>query len=336
MKAVRKLLLPVLLFAGIAGTYAQDLGIKDYLLIGVDAAETISERYLKPIPEGILYGLSSGWYHNAKSADRWEVRLGLVTNGSLVPADTKNFTLNVGDFENLSVIGGAQQVTIPTILGPRDSRVTFQADVEGQTFTFDAPTGIGLLQLNLLPSAFLQAGVGLGGNLEAQVRYFPKITIGDGALGIKGLGLKYQLNGDKGIWQDLPVDMALMGAYTRLNATYDLPEDGNVQGFGHEVDGFMNAWLTEVLVSTRYDHWNLFGGTGYVWGNSKYELKGTYQIELPNRTLEYVDPFALEESVSGFRFTLGGSYTAGWFTTHASYTLQGYNNLSFGFNFRLN
>lgn len=314
---------------------AQEPGIRNFLLLGTTVAEDISEQYLRPVSRGILYGLSSGWYQNAKSAGPWKLKISLVANGSLVPGDVRSFDLDISGIENLEVLGGESEVSIPTILGSSDSEVTFLATVNGETFTFDAPTGIGLLQLDLLPSSFLQAGIGLGYQTELKVRYLPKIQIDEGALGVMGVGLKYQLNGEKGLWKTAPLDLALMGGYTRLNAEYDLPQNEVVRGTNQYIDGAMNAWLFELLASTRNEHWNLFGGTGYVFGDSQYELVGTYLIDLEQETLEFVNPVSVEENVSGWRLTLGGSYTLGWFSTHASYTFQGFNNLSLGFNFQI-
>lgn len=325
----------IFLIFSLKGT-SQEITIKDFLILGVEVSEDVSERYLKPVSEGILYGLSSGWYYDAKVLQPWKFRFSIAANGSLVPSDTKSFNLDIAAIDNLEVLGGGQQVRIPTILGSRDSDVTFQATVDGQTFTFDAPTGIGLLQLDLLPTAFIHVGMGLPWKSEVQFRYFPKLGLGEGSVGVVGLGFKHQINDINGPWQSIPLDLALMGAYTRLDAEYNLAEGGFVTGPDHRIEGAMNAWLFELLTSTRYEHWNLFGGIGYVFGNSLYELLGTYQIDLPNRTLEFTDPFDVRENVSGMRLTAGGSYTFRRFSTHLSYTFQGFNNLTLGLHYNLN
>ncbi len=332
--------LKYLIFCLAIGVYftsaAQKLTIKDYLLLGVEASEGISERYLKPVSEGLLYGLSSGWYHDARVPEPWKFRFSIAANGSFVPSDTKNFNLDIASIENLEVLGGGDQVRIPTILGSTESDITFVATLDGETFTFDAPTGIGLLELNLLPTAFLHVGMGLPWKSEVQFRYFPKLGLGEGSVGVIGLGLKHQINDENGPWKSLPLDIALMGAFTRLNAEYNLAEGGFVTGSEQRVEGDMNAWLFELLFSTRYDHWNIFGGSGYVFGNSVFNLLGNYRIELADRTVEFNDPFDVRENVAGWRLTAGGSYTYQRFSVHLSYTLQGFNNLALGFHYNLN
>ncbi|MBC2838832.1 hypothetical protein H7F20_05750 [Robiginitalea sp. SC105] len=314
---------------------AQEITIKDYLVLGVEASEAISERYLQPVSKGLLYGLSSGWYHDARVPEPWKFRFSVAANGSFVPSDAKSFELDITSFENLDVVGGGQRVRIPTVLGSTDSDVTFVATLEGETFTFNAPTGIGLVELNLLPTAFLHVGMGLPWNSEVQFRYFPKLGLGDGSVGVVGLGLKHQINSENGPWQSFPLDLAVMAAYTRLDAEYNLEEGGTVTGSGQRIEGAMNAWLTELLLSTRNTHWNLFGGFGYVFGNSLYELLGNYRIQLSDRAVEFNDPFDVRENVSGLRLTAGGSYTYRRFSVHLSYTLQGFNNLAFGMHYNL-
>ncbi|MEM7380146.1 MAG: DUF6588 family protein [Bacteroidota bacterium] len=325
--------LVLLIFVISASVRSQDLDFNNYLLIGVEGAEELTAIYLEPLSEGITYALTGGWYKSAAVRDKWSLGLSLVTNGSFIPSERLSKDLNIGEIENLEVVGGGNIVAIPTILGSKESTVTLIATVDGDQITFDAPTGIGLINLNLLPSAFLQAELGLPANFELGLRYFPKINVSDVTLGMTGIGLKHEISKSIKALDRGPLAVSGMVAFTRLSTDYSFRTDGFVRGENQFAEGHINTWLFELIASTKNPVYNLYGGIGYVQGEAEYALKGTYIIQTENDTIIFQDPFDVQNSVSGWRLNLGASVRMGWFNLNLGYTFQGFNNLSLGLNF---
>jgi hypothetical protein len=311
-------------------TYAQDSNLRYYLLLGAEQAEDLTASYLEPVSEGLLFALTGGWYNDARAKKTWELDVSLITNGSFVPKDKLEQEIDISRFENLSVVGGGNRIKIPTILGSSNSRVRLAALLDGQSFEFDAPTGLGLISTNLLPSAFLQAGVGLPANSEFVFRYFPKLHIDDASIGILGLGLKHELSESIGFMNKWPVAVSGMVAYTRLGAEYEFETSGVFSGDDQLIDVALDTWMFELIGSTKFPTYNVYGGVGYVTGESVYAVKGEYDIVTPLRTVEFNDPFDVEDSIDGIRANIGAKADWGRFHLNLDYTFQGYNNLSLG------
>ncbi|WP_422858447.1 DUF6588 family protein [Flagellimonas sp. S174] len=335
MHAFRKLLLLCFLLLTVKLGAQSDFDFRNYLVLGVEAAEDLASIYLEPLSEGLLYGLTGAWNNTARVKQEWELDFGLVANGSFVPDEKLSRIIDISAIENLEVLGGGNLVSIPTILGSTESEVTFVATRDGEEFIFDAPTGIGLLSTNWLPNAFLQASLGLPLNSEFSLRIFPKISIDEASVGVVGFGLKNELTKSfKGL-NKLPVAVSAFVAFTRLDADYDFVTDGFVTGESQSVDASLNSWLFEVLTSTKFPVWNLYGGIGYITGKSNYALKGTYTITTQEETISFENPFDVQASISGLRGNLGGSVRMNRFKISLDYTFQGFNNLALGMHYNI-
>lgn len=306
---------------------------RNYLALGVEGAEDFASIYLNPLSEGLMYGLTGGYYNTAKVKEPWKVSLALVSNGSFVPKDKLSREIDISDIDNLRVLGGGNIIKIPTILGETKSNVTLIATLNGEDFEFDAPTGIGLVNINLLPNAFLQGSVGLPANSEFVFRYFPKLNIDEASVGITGVGLKHEISQTIQSLQTAPVALMAMVAYTRLNAEYDIFTEGFVTGTGQRVDGYLNTWMFELVASTKNPIYNFYTGLGYITGNSNYALLGTYEITAGGQVVSFTNPFDVQADISGIRFGAGANVRMGWFSMNLDYTFQGYNNISLGLNF---
>lgn len=316
---------------------AQRFNFKDYLVLGVDAAEDLTSTYLEPINEGIMYGITGGWNNTARVKQPWQLDVALVANGTFVPNEKLSWTINIAQIDNLEVLarGSENIIRVPTILGSTDSNITFVATINGEEFQFDAPTGIGLFSANWLPTAMLQAGVGLPGNSEFNFRYFPKLNIDDASVGVIGFGLKHEISESIKPLRKLPLAIAFFAAFTRLDANYDFESDGFITGQSQRVDGNMNTGLFELLASTKFPKWNVYGGVGYVTGRSTYALKGVYSIQLQDQMLNFTDPFRVQNDITGIRANIGALVHINRFSVNLDYTFQGYNNFSLGFNYTI-
>ena len=309
--------------------------IRDFLVLGVEVAEEIVSAYTQPAAEGLLYGLTGGWYNSAVVRDKWQVEISIVTNGSFVPSESRSFFIDTGRFEDLTTIQGEAVVKVPTILGGDQSPVQLVADVEGEFYQFETPDGIGLSDTNILPNAFLQAKLGLPKYTEFGVRVFPKLNIDDVEFGLFGFSAQHEFSRWIKPIQTSPLAFSVIAAYTRLYTDYNFQTGGDVTGENQQINIRMNSYLFEVIASTKFRKLNVYGGLGYVTGDADTRLRGTYDFQVLSTPLSFTDPFDFQNEVNGLRANLGLNLRLGFFGLNAAYTLQGFNNFSFGMNFNI-
>ncbi|MCK8520763.1 hypothetical protein M0D21_04265 [Aquimarina sp. D1M17] len=324
----------LLLFGVFSPGFSQD-NLRSFLLVGIEFTERVASKYTEPMTEGIVYGLTGGWYNSAKVLEPWDIRVSIVSNGSFVPSEKETFLIDIRDIPNLNIAQNDSGIAqIPTILGG-DTELQFIATRDGEQFEFTAPEGIGLIDLNLLPNAFLQLKIGLPKSTELGVRYFPKLNIDDIGLEIWGLGIQHQISDWIPPLQDSKIAISGAVAYTTLLGEYNFVTDGFVTGNNQKIDAKLDSWLFELIGSTKNPVFNIYGGLGYVLGKSSVQLEGTYVIETNTETLSFTDPFEVRNTVEGLRANIGASVTVKWFGINLDYTVQGFNNLSLGLNFKI-
>ena len=116
---------------------------------------------------------------------------------------------------------------------------------------------------------------------------------------------------------------------------YNFQTGGDVTGEDQRINIRMNSWLFEMIASTKFRKLNVYGGVGYVTGDSDTRLRGTYEFQVLSTPLAFTDPFDFQNDVSGLRANLGLNLRLGFFGLNAAYTLQGFNNFSLGMNFNI-
>ena len=307
--------------------------LKNYLLLGIERAEEITSVYTAPLTEGLVYALAGGWSDVATVNKPWQVTVSIKSNGSFIPSEKLSYTLDLDRFENVTTSGGDNSIEIPTIVGSTEQSEVIIVTLDGREYEFEVPTGTGLVDVNLLPSAFLQASVGLPYHSEFGMRYFPRIAVGDVKFGIIGAGAKHQFSEWIKFLRDSPIAMSADISFTQLNTDYFFERDGLVPGTNQRIDAQVNSWLFQLSTSTKFEKFNGYIGFGYLTGDSDYVFRGDYRIETPLRTIEYQDPFDVQNTESHWRANVGAMARFGWFSINLDYTFQGYNNLSLGLNF---
>ncbi len=333
-KRLNQCLLVLFILLSSSATRAQE-EIRDFLVLGVEIAEEFVSAYTSPAAEGLMYGMTGGWYNSAVVRDKWQVEISIVTNGSFVPSDARTFIIDTGRFEDLTTIQGEAVVEIPTILGGDRTPIQFVADVEGELYQFESPDGFGLSNTNILPNAFLQVKVGLPKYTEAGIRVFPKINIDEVEIGLYGLSAQHEFSRWIKAMDVSPIALSAMVAFTHLYTDYNFQTGGDVLGENQRVNVRMDSWLFEVIASTKFKKLNVYGGLGYVKGDSDTKLRGTYDIQGLSQPLVFTDPIDFQNDVDGLRANLGLNLRLGWFGLNAAYTIQGFNNFSLGMNFNI-
>lgn len=330
------LLVPLLL--SIISIHAQE-NIDDLLAAGIADTKRFTTDYLAPASEGLAFGINNGWFNNAKTPHRFGFEISLIGNASLIKDEKKSFVLNVADYENVRFEDGSPSKVVATALGQNDPDisviVTYDSPIFGsQEVEITLPTGIGSTDLNLIPTTFLQASFSPFRGTQIKARYFPQIDVEDTKVGLYGVGLQQDFTSWLPADKIFPVAISGLVAYTHLDGSYDFTDSSLVGGDNQHFDTKVNTILLQLIVGTKLKIINFYGGLGYINGKSTTDLLGTYRVS--NGLIfseEIVDPFSVEQDISGVKATVGTNLKMGFFSINADYTLAEFDSASLGLNF---
>ncbi|OEK08041.1 hypothetical protein A8C32_16435 [Flavivirga aquatica] len=333
---MKKLPLLMLLFIATQISKAQEL--ESILLASKDDANKLIEAYMKPAMHGLIYGMSSGWYHTAKVHKKlgFDVTIGL--NASFVPS--KDEIINLADLGLSNRIEFTSE-TSPTLAGSGDgASIRITETYEGQTLTspeiLTLPSGVSKdLPLKAIPTPSIQVSLGLPHKFDVMLRVVPEVGSDDAKGKLLGVGLKKELTSLLGPLDNLPLHVSLLAAYTTMDADYTM--DGNtIPGQDQRAKFKLNSLTVQAIGSLNFPIINVYGGLGYSGGSSSLKMLGEYTLEYNGITETIQDPVDLDFKASGLRATLGARLSLGFFKIFGDYTLQEYNTLSAGmaFSFR--
>ena len=313
--------------------------INDLLTAGIEDAQRFSSDYLAPASEGLAFGINNGWFNNAKAPKKYGFEISIIGNASFIKDDKKSFQMNVADYNNIRFADNSPSKTVATALGQNDPDIsifiTYDDPIFGnQEVSLTLPTGIGSENIDLIPTAFLQASFSPFKGTQLKGRFFPKVDTDDVKVGFYGLGIQQEFTSWLPTDAIFPVAISGLIAYTHLDGSYNFTDGQYVQGENQQIDTTINTLLFELLVGTKLKVINFYGGLGYLKGKSTTDLLGTYRVtDGLLFSQEIVDPFSVEQDVSGVRATLGANLKLGFFSLNADYTLAEFDSASVGLNF---
>lgn len=326
-------------FAFAISTLNAQENINDLLTAGIQDAQRFSADYLAPASEGLAFGINNGWFNNAKSPKKYGFEISLIANASFIKEEKKSFEMNVADYNNIRFEDNSSSKIVATILGQNDPDITIFITYDDPLFgnqevSLTLPTGIGSENINLIPTAFLQASFSPFEGTQLKGRFFPNVDTDEVKIGFYGLGIQQEFTSWLPADSVLPVAISGLVAYTHLNGSYDFTDGQYVKGENQKIDTKVNTLLFELLVGTKLKVINFYGGLGYLNGKSTTDLLGTYRVTdglLFSQDIE--DPFSVEKDVSGVRATVGANLKLGFFSLNADYTLAEFDSASVGLNF---
>jgi len=319
-------------------TWAQS-NINEILAAGLDDAERFTNDYLSPVSEGAMQSISNGWYNHGEAKPLGGFEISIIANMANFKNkdDKKAFQLNTADYENLQFDDGSTSKTVSTALGDIEGILVY---VEGEVAPgvtaredFELPTGLASENINFLPSAFIQASVGLIKGTELKARFLPKINTEEAAIGLYGIGIQHEFTQHLPAEKLFPVAISGVIGFTHLDGTYDFTNTNIIAGSNQRIDTKMNTWVFQALVSTKLPIINFYGGLGYLSGKSTTDILGTYIVQSGPFQQTYTDPFSVNKDTSGIQANIGAKLKLGFFRLHADYTLADFNSLSVGINF---
>jgi len=319
-------------------TRAQE-NINELLVSGVNDAEQFTKDYMTPATEGIAFGINNGWFNNAKSPRQFGFEISIMGNASFINNDKKDFEMQISDYENLRFPDNSPSKMVATALGHNDSDITVIATYDDPIFgaqevELTLPTGIGSENINIIPTAFLQASFSPFKGTQLKGRFFPKVDTDDVKVGFYGFGIQQEFTSWLPADKLIPIAISGLVAYTHLDGSYDFTSTQYVEGNDQRIETKINTLLFELIVGTKLKIINFYGALGYVTGKTNLDLLGTYRVS--NRVLtsdEIVDPFSIEQDISGMRATVGTNLKLGFFGINADYTLAEFDSASLGLSF---
>ncbi|MCK7592034.1 hypothetical protein M0G43_15705 [Subsaxibacter sp. CAU 1640] len=335
---MKKVLLLIGFSIAVSTLKAQE-NINDLLTAGINDAKRFSTDYLAPGSEGLAFGINNGWFNNAKAPKKYGFEISLVGNVSFIKDEKKSFQMNVADYENIRFEDNSSSKMVATALGHNDPDITIFITYDDPLFgnqevPLTLPTGIGSENIDLIPTAFLQASFSPFNGTQLKARFFPKVDTDDVKVGFYGLGIQQEFTSWLPADKVFPVAISGLVAYTHLNGSYNFTDGEYVEGENQQIDTEINTMLFELMVGTKLPVINFYGGLGYMTGKSKTDLLGTYRItDGLLFSQDIVDPFSVEQDVSGVRGTVGANLKLGFFSLNADYTLAEFDSASVGLNF---
>lgn len=335
---MKKIALLLMLCIATISTQAQN-DLDALLAAGVEDAERFANDYLAPGTNGLMHSMNANWFNSGESKPLGGFEISIIANAASVKDDGKSFLMNTDLYNNVRFKQGASSQNVATVLGHNDPEIiveiTYDDPIFGsQTEEITLPTGLAEANVNLVPSAFIQAGIGLFKGTEIKARYVPKIDTDDVTLNMYGVGLQHEFTKWLPADKLLPVAISGLVAYTHLDATYNLTNSSGIQGENQRLENATDTWLFQLIASTKLPVINFYGGIGYIKGTSESDMLGTYRVSNGILTSEdIVDPFSVSSEVASVRGTIGTKLKLGFFRLNAEYHLSEFDAFSVGINF---
>ncbi|TNJ46143.1 hypothetical protein KFZ70_08785 [Tamlana fucoidanivorans] len=338
---MKKISLLAILCFSILTVKAQE-GLNGLLRAGVENAERFSNDFLKPGTNGVVHSLNANWFNTADVKPLGGFEISIITNAAVVKNEHRAFQMNIADYNQddydftVEFEDGANSKMVSTVLGENNPDIDIIVRSKSSSLLSDRitlPSGVGG-DLDYVPSAFIQGALGLSKGLEVKARFLPKIKADDIEGSMFGAALQAEFTKWLPADKVLPVALSGLVAYTTLDARYDLTESSGVDGQNQRLENNTDTWLFQFIASTKLPIINFYGGIGYISGESKSDVLGTYIVNngiLPSEPID--DPFSVSSKVSSVRGTLGTKLKLGFFRLNAEYHLSDYNAFSVGINF---
>ena len=323
-------------------------------------ANNYVQKYMDPYFKAFSNNMNSGWYQTAKPHNLGKFNINFSVSGSFVPQADKSFDLNSLNLQSVRIKNGQSSIT-PTVAGKDEDGPILEVFIKNPNLPFPGGeyvvtdfNAVQGLNVGTVPTPILQAAVGVGLGTEVMLRILPTVRFDDkkGKVSLFGFGLKHSLNQYFPNEDDLPVDLAVMGAFSRFNSEYKLglkPEanrpqrNGSAPDYSSQLLEFnSNNYTVAAIISKKISVITLYGGLGYNGGITTAKLKGIYPVTIIEDNIassqfaqeviiNFTDPTNLEtDGANGAKVTAGFRLKLAAFTLHADYSYANYSTLNAG------
>jgi len=338
---MRKFSISILLLASLFVNAQNQL--EDLLAAGIEDAQRFASGYISPAAEGLIVNLSNGWVQSAEVKKPLRFEIQVIGNVTFVDEEKRSFTLNTADYNNLYFRDGSTVKQVATAFGENNPDIRVYAIVTDDTglfqeeVEFELPQGLASVDMNFLPTAFLQARVGVFKGTEVKFRFFPKVDYEDVNTSFWGAGLHHDFTSLLPAEKVWPIHLSAFIGFTSFDGSYDFTNSQIVEGVEQRFEVKLNSWLFQVQASTKLPVINFYGGVGFISGTSDFDVLGTYTVRAGTPITEvsrtFEDPFSIKNKTSAVKATLGTRLQLGFFSIYAEYNASEYSTASAGIGF---
>ena len=300
-----------------------------------DASKLIS-AYVNPVIKGVSYGMTSGWYHTAKTHKTFGVDLGVTVSAVNLPSSEETFNPNDLGLSANTVVNS--QIA-PTIIGPKiPSDYTLKYNAAAPGVPISGPEGLDFkknLGGNWIPVPMYQVGVGIIKSTDLKVRFMPDTKSGDSHVKMLGFGLMHDVKQHFQGIKLLPFDLSVLVAYNSLSGSttlinLDQSNDGKPYSTNGSVAYKLNSWIVQAIISKKVAILTFYLGAGYAAVSSKVDVKGTFVLDPYAASLSVPNPVSINYSNNGAKLTAGIRFKFGPIYLNTDYSVQKYNALTVG------
>ncbi|WP_026933623.1 DUF6588 family protein [Christiangramia echinicola] len=325
MKNLKKLFLLILVFIS-GNSFAQLIPEEGQQI--VDDLLFLADGFASPASESAAYQATASWFTSARALEPWKVDVSLHGNALFVPSSKKQFTVNSGDFGNLTINDGDGGAQVPTAFGG-GSEVMFNGSFMGEEFSFQAIEGI---DKGALIYPFAQVSVGLPYGFQVGVRALPGLEIDGAEFSTYGVGLKHNFSQYFRFNDEDDLQIAGILAYDIFDVKYEfeqisVPDLVNL----NLIDVSAGVWMAEVMASKKYENFEIFGALGVAQSDFEYEFGGS-GVALPIINNELV---RLNDKEAQFKGDIGFNLYFNKFKISTMATAGKFVNVNLGLHFLL-
>lgn len=325
---------------------AQDIDFDELLEPAIEDIVQFSNDYFKPGAEANILNMSSGWFQATRPLEKFELDLSLVGNFSFTTSSDRKFLLDTDNYNATTFESGASAQNVATILGENNpdirAIITIVSPGGGTEASLNIRLPQGILDsASIVPSGYLQAGLGLGSGFTVKARYFPQFSYRDIKSQFFGFAVENELTNWLNVKEDFKYTISALLGYTRFTGSYVLRGSQDINELDGQVESAANSYTFLANIATKKDKLNFFANLGVVSGKSTTttQATGLYTFDVNGAPIEDVlieiDPYDVEATVFEPRATLGASLNLGSFFITTDLTYMSFITSSLGVTYRL-
>lgn len=299
-----------------------------------------ADGYLQPVSDAFGANLNAGLFRTADVGQGGSipglpvtVYLGVSVSGVPTASLPKTFTPPASETLPSGVRIDFTGNDPPTAFGdtqtPSDASLTVTDPDGNQLDRFAAPPG--LADLPIAPLVVPQLGIGSVAGTDLQIRYFPTSTLSAsggsyGRVGLFGVAVRHDL--DQWSPRDLPLEIAVQGAWNRFVLANETPADGvqdlvRASGWALNLQASRAVPVVPVVV---------YGGLQY----ERFQVEYDYSYNPPGANLPDPIGVTVEQTASNrVRALAGVSIDLALVRLNVDYALSQHNVLTAGLGVRL-
>lgn len=278
---------------------------------GTQDAQTLLRGYVEPFAAGFGNGINGGWYNTAKAHKFLGIDIAVIANAAIVPSSAETFTFNNADYTNIKLDDTSiSSAELPTLVGSQaleDRPLLAFTDSDGNSISISSLPGAGLKEAlpealngrNLVPSAMVQAGIGLFKKTDLIVRFVPEQKQDEFEFSTFGIGIKHDIKQWIPFVKKLPFDVSVFAAINNVKSKVFFDVDNNAD---QALELNTKTTMFQLLASKKLAIFTLYGGLGTTSYNTDLNLLGTYETSTGK---EFVDPIKLDYEGTSVRANIG-------------------------------